>query len=111
MKVNLHKNKILNILKKDHLLTISEIHKKIPEVDYSTVFRNIEQLLEDGQIRKVLVNKKITGYEKLDDNHYHFICNNCGKVEPIREKIMSNRLKDKEVTDIVIRGKCHGCKK
>jgi len=61
MKVNLHKNKILNILKKDHLLTISEIHRKIPEVDYSTVFRIIEQLLEDGQIRKVLVNKKITG--------------------------------------------------
>jgi Fe2+ or Zn2+ uptake regulation protein len=111
MRNSLHKNKILSILKKDHLLTISEIHKKIPEVDYSTVFRNIEQLLEEGAIKKVLINKKITGYEKLDDNHYHFVCNKCGKVEPIREKITNSKFKDKEITDIIVRGNCHSCKK
>lgn len=58
MRTNIYKEHILNLLKKKHLLTIAEIHKAIPDADYSTVFRNIEQLLKDRKIKRILVDNK-----------------------------------------------------
>lgn len=54
--------------------------KEMPELSLATVYRNLNQLAENGVIRKI---------EGLDDsvrfdhnlcNHYHFICRKCNKV-------------------------------
>lgn len=107
MRTNIYKEKILNLLQKNHLLTISEIHKAIPNADYSTIFRNVEQLFSDKQIKKVMIDNKSVAYESTHESHDHFICNDCGKVEKIH--IPHSSIKNHKVDDIVVRGSCNEC--
>ena len=107
MRTNVYKETILKLLQTGHLLTISDIHKAIPEADYSTIFRNVEQLLKDKQIKKLMVDNKSIAYESAHESHDHFICNDCGKVEEIH--IPHDSIKDHKIDDITVRGSCHNC--
>ncbi len=107
MRTNVYKGQILKLLKKKHLLTIAEIHKAVPNADYSTVFRNVEQLLKGKQIKKIMVDNRSIAYEFSKDSHDHFICNDCGKVESIH--LPRNSIKDRKIDDITIRGSCGNC--
>lgn len=108
MNKNIYKEKILDLLSKKHLLSISEINKNLPEANQSTIFRNVEQLVKEDKIKKVVIDKNTTSYEKNGDNHYHFICNKCEKIEEVKDII---KIKDKQITDILIHGYCKRCKK
>jgi Fe2+ or Zn2+ uptake regulation protein len=110
MRTSLHKNKILKLLSKRHLLTIAQIHKAIPKVDYSTIFRNVEQLLKAKLIKRVLIDNKSVAYESSKESHDHFICNDCGKVEEIHVS-RKDLSEDRVVSDITARGICGQCKK
>jgi Fe2+ or Zn2+ uptake regulation protein len=107
MRTNIYKEHILKLLAKKHLLTIAEIHKAIPDADYSTVFRNIEQLLADKKIKRVMIDNKSVAYESAHESHDHFICNDCGKVEKIH--IPHTAIKGRKVEDITVRGSCVCC--
>lgn len=107
MRTNVYKEQILNLLKKKHLLTISEIHKAIPEADYSTIFRNVEQLLNKKEIKKVMIDQKSIAYESSEDSHDHFICNDCGTIESIH--IPHKSIKGHKIDDITVRGSCNKC--
>jgi len=109
MRTNIYKDQIVKLLKKKHLLTIAEIHKAIPDADYSTVFRNVEQLLKDNAIKRVLVDSKSVAYESSKESHDHFVCNDCGKVESIQ--IPHNSIEGRKIDDITVRGSCTDCKK
>jgi len=107
MRTNVYKEQILSLLQKKHLLTIAEIHKAIPEADYSTIFRNVEQLLSGKEIKKVMIDNKSVAYESTKESHDHFICNDCGTVEAIH--ISHNSIKGRKVDDITVRGSCNKC--
>jgi Fe2+ or Zn2+ uptake regulation protein len=110
MRTNIYKNKIVELFEKSHLLSISDIHKKIVGADYSTVYRNVEQLVSEDKIKKIIFGKDNVVYEinKKTDNHDHFLCIKCGDVEEIH--ISSNKLLTNHVvTDIIIRGLCYKC--
>jgi len=110
MRTNIYKDQIVKLLKKKHLLTIAEIHKAIPNADYSTVFRNVEQLLKDSTIKRVLVDSKSVAYESSKESHDHFVCNDCGKIKEVhisRESLP----RDAFISDIMVRGTCKNCKK
>lgn len=107
MRTNIYKEKIISLLRKKHLLTIAEIHKAIPEADYSTIFRNVEHLLAGKVIKKVMIDNKSIAYESAMDSHDHFICNNCGTVESIH--IPHKSIKGRKVDDITVRGSCNKC--
>lgn len=107
MRTNIYKEKIIDLLKKTHLLTISQIHDALSEADYSTVFRNVEQLVLDKQIKKVLIDNKSCAYELVSDSHDHFICNGCGKIEAIH--MPHNSIKGHRIEDIIVRGSCNKC--
>jgi len=107
MRTNIYKEKIVSLLRKKHLLTIAEIHKAIPEADYSTIFRNVEHLLAGKVIKKVMIDNKSVAYELAKENHDHFICNDCGTVESIH--IPHNSIKGRKIDDITVRGSCNKC--
>jgi Fe2+ or Zn2+ uptake regulation protein len=111
MRTSAHKATILALLQKKHLLSIADIHKAIPEVDFSTVFRNIEQLVESKEVKKILIDNKVVMYESVKDAHDHFICNHCGTVESIHVGLPAKELKRKTVSDIIVRGTCAQCNK
>lgn len=107
MRTNVYKERILALLKKKHFLTIAQIHKAIPDADYSTIFRNIEQMLSDKEIKRVMIDSKSVAYESSHESHDHFICNDCGKVEEIH--ISRNSMKGRKVDEITVRGGCADC--
>ena len=112
MRTNIYKDKILDLLKKNHLLSISDIHKKISGADYSTVYRNIEQLAIDKEIKKVILDKDKVMYEVSDkkNNHDHFVCVDCGSVDEIERPIINlPSFKKYNVTDVLVRGFCQNC--
>jgi len=109
MRTNIYKKRILDLLATKHLLTIAHIHKAIPEADYSTVFRNVEQLLEQKLIKRVIIDNKSVAYESAHESHDHFVCNDCGTVEAIH--ISHDSIKGRKVDDITVRGTCNNCDK
>lgn len=55
------------------------IKEEFPNISLGTVYRNLSLLSEMGEITKISAN----GADRFDGNtfpHYHFFCNNCGKV-------------------------------
>ena len=53
---------------------------KCPNISLGTVYRNLTQLTERGEIQKITV---FDGPVRFDGNmtpHYHFICRKCGAV-------------------------------
>lgn len=112
MRTNTYKEKIIKILKKNHLLSISDIHKKISEADYSTVYRNIEQLISENEIKKIIFDKDNIMYEINDTEHSHdhFICNDCGSVDKLERNIMNlDFIKNHNIKDVLVRGLCQKC--
>lgn len=112
MKVNLYKKKVLEILQNNHLLSIGGIHKKIGTINYSTVYRNIQQLLGDKKIKKIVFSKSKIMYEVvcLKNNHDHFICNKCEKIEELNIPAKKISLPEEYIlSDIVVKGICKKC--
>lgn len=108
MRTNQNKEPILAVLKKGHLFTIADIQKRLPKVNHSTLFRNLEQLADEGAVQKITLKKNTVAYE-LNKEHGHFVCNNCNAVSPLNfpTKILKRGF---IVTDMVVRGICKSCK-
>lgn len=108
MRTSLYKSKIIALLEKRHLLTINEIHQAIPEANFSTIFRNVEQLSAAGDIKAVQIDNKQVAYESAKHHHDHFICTDCGDVEEIHFPL-PKALAKKNVSDVTVRGTCGSC--
>ena len=80
------RQRILEILKetKSHP-TADWVYKKlkeeIPELSLGTIYRNLNVLLEQGQIEKLPYGSTFDRYEAKIEPHYHLICETCGTVE------------------------------
>ena len=79
------KAKILELLKSvDHHPTADwlyqEARKAIPGLSLGTVYRNLNQLKENGEIQEMNLNNSQTRFDHIPENHYHFHCTNCGLI-------------------------------
>ena len=112
------RNLILNIVNSsyDHLNaeSIYEIARKtIPNISLGTVYRNLNQLLEMKEIKKI---KMADGdrFDNLNELHNHFICEKCHKIIDVKDnirlnyKIGNNKIVDYEINFI---GICEDCLK
>lgn len=108
MRTNQYREPILNTLKKGHLFTLAEIQEKVSDANHSTLFRNLEQLTEEGVVRKVTLKKNVVAYE-VNKEHGHFICDGCDEVSEL--SIPKTGLKrGYTVNDFVAHGTCASCK-
>lgn len=97
----------------------NEINKINPTISRSTVYRNIGILLENKDIKKV---KVLNGPDRFDGNskeHYHIICENCGKVfdfiynfeqEKLKKSINQQTGTTININSITLYGICEECK-
>ncbi|HMO01989.1 MAG TPA: transcriptional repressor [Oligoflexia bacterium] len=109
MRTHLYRKQIFSLLRRKHFMSIAEIHKAIPEADYSTVFRNVKQLLAAGEVRRVFLDRKSFVYELAEHQHDHFICNDCGQVESFHLPVDKRVFKGRQVNEITVRGTCCDC--
>lgn len=112
MRTNIYREKILEVLNKNHLLGISDIQKQITKADYSTIYRNVEQMVSDGVLRKIVLDKNTVLYEsiKRGSEHDHFLCVDCGNFESVQSPNMSSSFSNRHmIHDVLIRGLCEKC--
>jgi Fur family ferric uptake transcriptional regulator len=72
-----------------HPYDIQEIQKglKLRHVllDTVTVYRIIEVFIQAGIVRQIDFREGKYRYELASDHHHHFVCRNCGLIEPIHD--------------------------
>lgn len=102
--------------------TADEIYAHVsadyPSISKGTVYRNLNTLAEEGEIRRIEVPGAADHFDHNCTDHYHVICVRCGKVFDVDMKPISS-LTDKIGDahgfdflgyDIVFKGVCPECK-
>ena len=73
----------------DSLVTIDDLlnlcQEKNPDINITTIYRNIELLDSFNLIYKKNINKNTTAYKIIcsEHHHHHLTCLNCGKIVTI----------------------------
>ena len=64
-----------------------EVRKIIPNVSKGTIYRNLNILREMGEITELNLKGTVRRYEGRKDKHYHFRCEQCGRVFDLDEPV------------------------
>ena len=56
------------------------VHDKHPSISKATVYRNLQQFAEKGEIAPVLIPGSPMRFDDRLCQHYHFHCSHCGQV-------------------------------
>lgn len=103
--------------------TADEIYRAVrlehPNISRATVYRDLNQLSEAGEIRKLGIPGGADRYDHRLNDHYHFKCERCGRVFDVDMEYIENlceRVRDAHgfeysAYDIVFRGLCPDCQK
>ena len=95
-----------------------KVHKKDENISLATLYRNLNKLADEGIIKKIDGLELSSHYDHNTFEHYHFICEKCGKVFDVDCNIAPEVVsKTEEETgfkinghDIIFHGLCRECK-
>ena len=95
------------------------IAQEHPTVSRATVYRNLNSLAESGEIRKMAIPGGPDRYDHRCHNHYHAMCQRCGRVFDIEMAYIEDLEKEIEDAhgfavsghDIMFRGVCPDCQR
>ena len=57
-----------------------QARKRIPEISLGTVYRNLNLLVETGEIQKLTCGDGSDHFDGNVSQHYHFVCTECHQV-------------------------------
>ena len=122
LKVTPQRLKIISMLEKHGHSNIEDLYremlKEFPSVSLATIYKNINQMIENGLVQEVKLPRTKSVYELIKEPHLHMVCDKCHKVEDIvigaekiieeAEKLSGYKIKESFIT---LRGICPECKK
>ncbi len=93
------------------------VQTSYPSISKATVYRNLHQLAENGQLRNVFMPDSPARYDHKLPMHYHFRCNNCGRIMDIEMDYMPKLDEEAKQNhglkvvshDVVFNGICADC--
>lgn len=93
------------------------VRKELPNISLGTVYRNLMLLADTGELIKVDIGDGTLHFDPSTDEHSHFICNCCGKIEDLRLKNSALLIREAEEltgADVkshsaIFRGLCKKC--
>ncbi len=96
-------------------------HLAATGVDKATAFRNLNDMVDAGLLRRTEVGDHLWRFEAIDvdaehdSGHPHFLCVDCGTVsclDDVKLTAGSQRASELvgEVTEILLRGHCNDCR-
>ena len=94
------------------------VRNELPNVSLATVYRNLNQLAEQGVIRKISALDDKVHFDHNLESHYHFICIKCKKVYDVLYDVAPDLAKalrehtglEAVATDVLFKGICNHCK-
>lgn len=101
--------------------TADEVYETIvndhPNISRGTVYRNLNQLSEDGIIKRIPIPGAAEHFDHLVHNHYHARCLDCGNIYDVQMEnlpVLEDLITDKKGFvftgyDILFKGTCHHC--
>lgn len=66
------------------------VRMRLPNISLGTVYRNLEILSGQGQIQKLEFGRTQKRFDGTPENHYHFRCEECGKIFDIPAEEIGN---------------------
>lgn len=102
-----------------------EIHDGVrtdgARVGIASVYRALEGLDRSGLVQRIDLGDGVARFEPAlagGEHHHHFVCDDCGKVEPFEdsaleaalERIAGGRGYNVEAHDVTLRGGCGDCR-
>ena len=60
-----------------------EAKKFIPTIGIATVYRNLNKLVELGEIEKISIPGESDRYDSIMTEHFHMRCSSCGELKDI----------------------------
>ena len=75
--------------------------KELPSISLGTVYRILKELVSEGKIKEIVVNKQ-SHFDRRTDFHHHFICKKCGKIEDIETPLCRYTCKKVEQKGYVV---------
>lgn len=95
-----------------------DIRKTYPNISLGTVYRNLNLLVERGEVLKITGMDGSDRYDGNPQDHYHFLCNSCHRIididmesiDHINETANMNFPGKIEGHVTYFFGKCHECK-
>ena len=96
-----------------------KLREQFPKISLATVYRNLKQLEEAGEIISIKGGTDSEHYDGATHCHYHFICEECGsvkdmEVQPVTDLVdKCNEETNFEISgySLLFYGKCENCKK
>ena len=95
------------------------VRRRLPHISLGTVYRNLEILSQCGMIQKLEPGGTQKHFDGMAENHYHFRCLGCGRIEdisidPLCE--LEESVPDLDKYEIIghrleLIGYCPGCRK
>lgn len=64
-------------------MVLAEAKEQLPNISLGTVYRILKEMSREGEIREVICKDAPSRFDKTTQNHGHFLCEQCGKVEDI----------------------------
>ena len=111
--------------RQDCCLSAQEIHDGLRDagarVGLASVYRALESLAQGDLVQRIDLGDGVARFEPAHaggEHHHHFVCDDCGKVEPFEdpalesalERIAGGRGYDVDAHDVVLRGACGDCR-
>ena len=59
------------------------VRKKLPRISFGTIYRNLDVLEKQGSITGLKYSKEHVRYHAGSDDHYHFVCEHCDKIDDL----------------------------
>ncbi|WKZ30418.1 MAG: transcriptional repressor [Candidatus Dojkabacteria bacterium] len=103
---------VMDIFDNGGVYTAPEIAELLPDMDLTTVYRNLKHLITAGYIKELTLSNGVASYESAYENHQHAVCKNCGKVyhlhidETQLKKLIPDIDFEVENVEIIIKGHC-----
>ncbi|MBE3598456.1 MAG: transcriptional repressor [Limnochordaceae bacterium] len=60
-----------------------EVRKELPNISLGTVYRNLKILTASGEALELSYGSSYSRFDGTPENHYHFVCQRCGRVEDV----------------------------
>lgn len=92
----------------------TKLREEDPHISLGTVYRNLRQMAENGDIIKLSVGNT-SHFDGCLDEHYHLYCTNCNKIIDIPPKSVSVSVKENADFGIsgfalMLEGICKDCR-
>lgn len=94
------------------------VQDELPNVSLATVYRNLNQLAEQGIIRKISALDGKVHFDHNLESHHHFICIKCKRVYDVPYDVAPDLAKalrehtglEALAADVLFKGICNHCK-